>query len=392
MKQTANKGRHPHKEGLVIKPGTDTPLSRTQAEFNRLLKSLETTRARYAREQARLDDALATSIRELMPMIEELNQIDRDFIFAGHKALQTVKFSEKRRHFFTDIVCGKVADLLEDPVGLGEEDQNRLKAILDELDPEPEESHSPEERGDDEKEEFDFLREMMVNIARQAGVDLDLTDIDPSMDPQEFERVMQERINAATAANPAVAKKSSRKPTKAQLEKARKRLELESAKNRDLKSLFKQLAKAFHPDLETDPLLKVHKEVWMKRLNTAYAANDLREMLQLEMEWLGEESTNLATAGDAKLKVYCMVLKEQIEDLKRQTHFLPNEPQYGPLQRFRNPYYGTIAKPESIKRELRQELEIQRHTLEILAANNAGSRQLIYRMADSHGRRPTFTF
>ena len=132
--------------------------------------------------------------------------------------------------------------------------------------------------------------------------------------------------------------------------KERNRLAQEEAKNRDLKSLFKQLAKAFHPDLEPDPLLKQHKQVWMQRLNTAYAANDLREMLQLEMEWLGEEATNLATAGDEKLQVYCMVLKEQIADLKRQTQHLPDEPQYGPLQRFRDPFYGTIANPATIKR------------------------------------------
>ncbi len=384
MKRTAKKGDHPHKEGLVIKPGMDAPLSKTQAEFNRLMKSLETTRARHAREQARLDDALGTAIRELMPMIEELNRLDRDFIFAGHKALRTVKLSAKRRRGFGNIVFVKTEDLLSDPVGLGEEDLERLEAILDELEPKAETSGAEEEMSPGEREEFDFLREMMVGIARQAGIDLDLSDIDPNMDPAEFERVMQERLSAA-AANPRSAKKTSRKPTKAQLEKERKRLELEDAKNRDLKSLFKQLAKAFHPDLETNPQLKVHKEVWMKRLNTAYAANDLREMLQLEMEWLGEEATNLATAGDAKLKVYCMVLKEQIEDLKRQIHHLPDEPQYGPLQRFRNPYSGTVAKPETIKRELRRELECERHILETLTANNAKSRQLIYHMVDSRG-------
>ena len=53
---------------------------------------------------------------------------------------------------------------------------------------------------------------------------------------------------------------------------------------------------------------------------------------------------------------------------------------------------GTIAKPETIKRELRKELEIERHILETLTANNANSRQLIYRMADSYGRRSSFAF
>ena len=139
-------------------------------------------------------------------------------------------------------------------------------------------------------------------------------------------------------------------------------------------------------------MLKQHKLTWMQRLNTAYAATDLREMLQLEMEWLGEEATNLATAGDAKLKVYCTVLKEQIADLKRQTHFLLNQPQYGPLQRFRDPYFGTLASPVAIKRELREELVRHREMLQILTRNDAASRRMIYEWADEHAFRSSCPF
>jgi hypothetical protein len=383
-----------HKEGLVIRPGKDAPLSRTQVEFNRLMKSLETTKARHAGEQARLDDILAVAIRELMPLIEDLNRANRDLVFNGRKAMQSLNLTAKRRQWFGDLLSGKAADLLGDPVGLGEEEIAGLEAVIAEFGP----SVDDQRRQEDDNEEFDFLREMIEQTARQAGVELDLSDLDPNGDPEEFERTVRERLGTASALfgdmadSPEAAEKPRRKPTKAQAEKERKRLELEDAKNRDLKSLFKQLAKAFHPDLEPDPLLKEHKKVWMQRLNTAYAANDLREMLQLEMEWLGEEATNLATAGDEKLKVYCMVLKEQIDDLKRQTHHLPDEPQYGPLQRFRDPFYGTIASPVSIKRGLREDLTRHREMLEILAANNAASRRMIYEWADEHAFRSTCPF
>ena len=392
-RKTPNQPAH-HKEGLVIRPGKDAPLSRTQVEFNRLMKSLETTKARHAREQARLDDALATSIRELMPLIEDLNRANRDLVLKGRKALQTLKLSAKRRHWFGDLLSGKAGDLLADPVGLSAEEIGELEAVIEELGPNEDDQRMQES----EDEEFEFLREMMEQAARAAGLDYDLSDLDPAGDPEEFQRVANERLRAAfeargeNADSPPAAAKPRRKLTKAQAEKERKRLEVEHAKNRDLKSLFKQLAKAFHPDLEPDPLLKEHKKVWMQRLNSAYAADDLREMLQLEMEWLGEEATNLATAGDEKLQVYCMVLKEQITDLKRQTHHLPDEPQYGPLQRFRDPYYGTLANPVSIKRELHEELRHHRQMLEILAANDAASRRMIYQWADENARRSSYPF
>ena len=378
-----------HKEALVIRPGNDTPLSRTQVEFNRLMKSLETAKARHSREEARLDDVLATSIRELMPLIEDINRANRDLVFTGHKGMQTFKLTAKRRHWLGDLLCGKAEDLLVDPVGLSDEEIGRLEVIVEELSPGDDNPEMTEGKGGD----LDFLRTMIEQTARDAGIELDLSDLDPEGDPEEFQRLVRERLDAASkkSGNPATTK-PGRKPTKAQAEKERRRLEQEEAKNRDLKSLFKQLAKAFHPDLEPDPLRKEHKKVWMQRLNTAYAANDLREMLQLEMEWLGEEATNLATAGDQKLQVYCMVLKEQIADLKRQTHHLPDEPQYGPLQRFRNPFYGTIASPVSIKRELQDELKRHHEMLGVLARNDAASRRMIYDWADDNARQSSYPF
>ncbi|MES2657115.1 MAG: hypothetical protein V4689_00785 [Verrucomicrobiota bacterium] len=391
MKRKASRNSAPQKEGLAIRVGKDAQLSRTQVEFNRLMKSLESTRARHAREQARLDDALTVSIRELMPLVEDLNRVNRDLVLTGRKALQTLKLSARRRHWFGDLLSGKAEELLADPVGLSTEEIGVLETIIDELGP----GEEDREATDSEREEFNFVRTMMEQAAREAGLELDLSDLDPNGDPEEFERVTSERLRAAFEKRgeaSSAAARPRRKPTRAQAEKERKRLEQEDAKNRDLKSLFKQLAKAFHPDLEPDPLLKEHKKTWMQRLNSAYAANDLREMLQLEMEWLGEEATNLATAGDRKLQVYCMVLKEQIAGLKRQTHHLPNEPQYGPLQRFRDPYHGTIANPASIKRELREELTRHREMLETLARNDANARRMIYEWADEHAFRSSSPF
>ena len=390
MKRKVQGKLHHHKEGLSIRPGKDAPLSRTQVEFNRLMKSLESTKARHAREQERLDDALAVSIRELMPLVEDINRVNRDLVFKGRKVLQTLKLSANRRLWFGDLLSGKAAELLADPVGLSTEEIAGLEAVVEELGP----SEDDQRMTEDESEEFNFVRKMMEQAAREAGLDLDLSDLDPNGDPEEFERIANERLRDAyeNRADSPSAAKPQRKPTKAQAEKERKRLEQEDAKNRDLKSHFKQLAKAFHPDLEPDPLLKEHKKIWMQRLNSAYAANDLREMLQLEMEWLGEEATNLATAGDQKLQVYCMVLKEQIADLKEQTHHLPDEPQYGPLQRFRNPYYGTLASPVTIRRALREELLRHREMLETLAANDANSRRMIYEWADEHARRSSYPF
>ena len=375
--------------GLMITRTSDGVLSPAQLEFNRLMKRLESARAKQLREQARLDELLVISIRDLMPLIDDLHRANRDIVFHASDALKEIKFSDKRRRWLKSLVSGKATDLLEDSCGLTPEDLVRLKEIIAELEPPHSKKRAQQEAmddADDDAEDFEFMRAMLEKVARESGMDLDLSDMDPGMHPADFEREMAERFQAAAERSGTTTSKRPRKQTKAQIERARKLQEQEDAKKQDFKSLYKQLAKALHPDLEPDPELKLHKETWMKRLTGAYAAGDLRELLQIEMEWLGEEATNLASASDHKLMIYCDVLKQQISDLKRQTDGLLREPQYGPLQRFIHPFFGGMPKPAKIRSELRADLLRHREMLETLTQREVHRTKMMEQWADTHGR------
>lgn len=382
------------KNGLIFKSAGAADLSLAQIEFNKLMKRLENTRARYEKEQARLDLMLETSIRELMPLIDNLNQVNFELVVHGHAALQTIKLTARRREWFGDLLSGKAHDLLADPNGLTDEQLETLQKIVDKLGP----SRSQQEMKAAEADDFDFLRSMLEDAARNAGVELDLGDLDIHGDPAVFDQQLHERMTAAAEAyeqNPSAGETRKRKPSKGQLERERKKHEIDEAKQRDLKSLYKQLAKALHPDLETDPTLKIHKEEWMKRLTAAYAAGDLRELLRIEMEWLGEESSNLATAGDEKLKIYSMILKEQIADLKVQTQTLVDQPQYFPLRRFMDDFTGYIPEPAMIKRVLSNDRQRHQTMLQIIKHGDAETRRMIHKWADEHARasrQPKFPF
>jgi hypothetical protein len=375
---------------LIITHTTDEALTAAQIEFNRLMMRLEKARAKHLREQKELDELLVITSRVLMPLIEDLHRTDRDIVFQVSAALNEIKFNEKRRRWLKDLVSGKASDLVADPVGLSVEDLARLEAIVAELAP-----PYPKKKTQEATDEFASLRNMMETIAREVGLDLNFSDLDLSLDPAEIEREMEKRLRVAVGGPGSSAPKLPRKQTKAQLEKARKLQEQEEAKKRDFKSLYKQLAKVLHPDLETDPQLKQHKEIWMKRLTSAYAAGDLRELLHIEMEWLGEESTNLATASEEKLRVYCAVLKQQIADLKRQTEWLLHEPQYGPLDRFIDPNFGYLANFDEVRRELLDENKRSREVSKFLVEGGLNCRQMMEEWADQHGqslRKPKFSF
>jgi len=370
--------------GLMITEPGGGALSDAQGKFNRAMKRLESERGKLQRKQAQLDDLLVVATRELIPLVEQINRADRDLVFLVAAALGEVKLSKKRSRWLKDLVCGQAAELLDDACGLSDEDMARLEATIAEIQP----REAKEREAAEATEEFEYLRGMMEDIARGAGVEMDFSGLDPTMDFDELEREMAERLRAACGAadHPASAKRPARKPSKAQAEKARKLAEQEEARKRDLKSLYKQLAKALHPDLETDPQLKEHKEIWMKRLTGAYSSGDLRELLQIEMEWLGEEASNLATAGDAKLRVYCAVLKEQIADIQQQAAWLPDQPQYTPLWRFCGRFFTTMPVPAKIKANLNKKLKGYREMLQGIEVGDPQRRQLLEQWADNHER------
>ncbi len=375
------------KSGLTISASSAKPLSPAQIEFNKRMKALERERAAHERERARLDAELHVCIHEWMPMVETMNRAERDLILAAVEARNTLKLTPKRHKWLGDLISGKAADLLADPAGLSDADIEQMEALIEELGP----SFLDEERRESEREDLDDLRDFMEEMARQAGVDLDLGGIDLHQDPAEFERQVQERLAAAgeefqKAANGETPfNRKTKKPSKAALERERLKQEVEEAKKRDFKSLYKQLAKVLHPDLETDPVLKAHKEVWMKRLTTANANKDLRDMLAIEMEWLGEESGNLASASDEKLRVYSMVLKEQLADLKEQTRMLFHEPQYQPLFRFLGPF-GERRNPVIIKLGLADEITRITAMTDVLREGGKDARGMIHQWADAHAR------
>lgn len=365
------------KGALVLKAAAGAVLSPAQIEFNRLMERLETARAKLERERVRLDRIMDALTHQLMPLIEETHRLDFELIMYLQHALSTFKLTHRRRESLEDLLREMARDLVVDTCGLAPAQLETLQKLMEEIDPDWIENET-EEMG----EGFDYLRAMMEETAREAGIEVDLSDIDLRQNPEEGMRKLHERLAAATAA--AAARPLSRKQTKSQLERERKQRAVEEAKQRDLKTIYKQLAKVLHPDLETNPDLRANKEEWMKRLTSAHAAGDLRELLRIEMEWLGEESSNLAAAGDEKLKVYSLILKEQIDAVKSRTFTLIDEPQYSSLRRIMDDFSRHIPRTDLLKQSLAAKVRDNQEMLNSLQKGDAGARKTLYQLADTH--------
>jgi hypothetical protein len=374
----------PKGSDLLVVAREGTALSPAQVEFNKLMKRLENARAKQKRERNRMDDLMKTCVAELLPLLETIHRLNFEMVVLGLEYLKTLKLTARRREALEELLCGKASELVNDSSGLSEAEVEQMRLVVEAM-----RAGQPEPSEEEQTGAFNAMRDMMEDIVRQAGIDMDFSDLNMNDDPAEMERKLKAKMDAAiggSTGQTTSATRRGRKPTKAQIEKEKRQQEAEDAKRRDLKSLYKQLAKVLHPDLETDPERRQHKEEWMKRLTTAHEAGDLRELLCIEMEWLGEESSNLAAATDEKLKVYCAVLKEQIAEVKAQTDGLMFSPEYSALDRFRHPYTGIVPLPVYIKSDLTEDIYRHEDMLEVLRAGGKPCQQMMTRWADDQAR------
>jgi hypothetical protein len=362
---------------LQVTASAGAELSPAQVEFNKLMKRLENTRTKKERERRRLDGLLSYYVAEVMPLVARANQLNWSILQLSCALFNKTKFTAHRKESLADLLWHKGQELLGDGHGLSAEELEAVRTLT-----EPLHSDDPEQ----DAAEFMEMREMVEHMAQACGVELDLSGIELTDDTEEVERKIYERFDEAMAKAGQAPPADTHRPTKAQLAREKKKLELEEAKRRDLKSLYKQLAKVLHPDLETDSAKKLQKEEWMKRLTTAHANNDLRELLSIEMEWLGVEANNLASASDQKLKVYSAVLKEQIAEIQRQTEDLLNEPEYMALGRFRSPFSGVVPLPEYVVNDFTLSIQGLEEMLSVLELGGKRSQQMLNKWADHHAR------
>ena len=144
-----------------------------------------------------------------------------------------------------------------------------------------------------------------------------------------------ERAQATARAAKRDAKKAKRAPSAREQAAAQKQVDAQGA----LRTIYRQLASALHPDRATDANDRDRKTALMKAVNTAYERKDLTELLRMQMTVEQVDATKLAALSDEKLQAMCVLLAEQYkalqEDIEHQRMELAHDFGYAPHLRFR---------------------------------------------------------
>ncbi|TGE23928.1 J domain-containing protein [Hymenobacter aquaticus] len=139
------------------------------------------------------------------------------------------------------------------------------------------------------------------------------------------------------------------------------------------KNLYRQLARANHPDLERDPARAQEKTARMQRITEAYEANDLYTLLQLLSEHAPGRTD---TESEDLLARYTQALRKQQDELKQRM----NELKYGTSSAFAATGKKQEAELRQVKRHLRAEAEYLQH-IEQLIQDPENLRDLLRQLA-----------
>lgn len=318
-------------------------LSKQQQTFNRLVSKIEKLRQELEQTNNILNKKLDFYVKHIYPLDQQLISLQKEvvkklFTFFNNRKL----FSKKQKEALREVIITQLSNILEFETG---EPDKELKEIFKAV-----EGISYEKAVE---EDFDSMKYEMAEMFEEFGFDMDLDDMHSNMTQEEIIKKMLEMQDQLKQQEEAKQhKRSARKKTKTQQEKAERERLLEEARTKNISSIYRQLAKAFHPDLEQNEELKLEKEQLMKELTTAYEKKDLHTLLRLEIAWIQKEENNPDKLGDEKLKIYNEALKQQVQELEDEIRMLLEHPRYQPLQKFT--MFPQQLKNVNVEREKQQ--------------------------------------
>lgn len=113
-------------------------------------------------------------------------------------------------------------------------------------------------------------------------------------------------------------RKAEKGPSAREVAAEQKQLDAQNA----LRTVFRQLASALHPDREPDEQARRRKTALMSEVNAAYERKDLNALLRLQLQCELVDASKAAALSEDRLKAMCNVLAEQIKTLESGNHAL----------------------------------------------------------------------
>lgn len=275
----------------------EKPTDRRQAAFQRLIRQIETERARLAEWQTYQWRYAQRLGEELMPLQARLRATRMDLVRLLDEQYQrkgVLRGKGLRRRLRAMIV-----DLTQSL--LAEEAEPELAALHD--------RYSDVSHAELAELKREFSRTMVEHM---FGIELDAQD-----DADDMEAMVAKAMHKLEQEEQRRADKRARRRKSAKSMAAEaKREAAEKQVSQTVREVYRKLASALHPDRASSDLTQAQKTELMQRVNRAYEAGDLLELLNVQLEIEQIDADHLTNLSAERLDHYNTVLRGQLAELK----------------------------------------------------------------------------
>ena len=292
---------------LSLQAGPDAPLSAVQQRYNALLARLEVLSAHVARLQAWSDQHRHAHVQALYQSAQQTRALRQNLLLFLHEQLQGDALTAQQQRMARTQVRWLIAQL-------GEVADAQVQAVADLY------------RLDDEQDEE------RAQAAQRLREQIEAALGQPIHNPSHYQtpeamwaagvRQWQQQQQADEARK--AAKRAARKALKKPAAHAQAQVEQMDARSA-IRTVFRQLASALHPDREPDAQERERKTALMSEVNAAYEKNNLSTLLRLQMQTALRGAPAAARWADDRLAGMCLLLKEQVSALENDLAHLEAE-------------------------------------------------------------------
>lgn len=320
-------------------------LTTAQKRFNNLIKKIEKEKERLQAWQALKPSFQKKLFEEYQPLVQTFMDLQTALVKRLDEFHNRRSFTQSQQNKISYAICELCLILLS------HSDANDIKAIY--------EKHSHIELDDESEELDDMVADLMRDIIEENFGDLG-DDFDYS-NPEAVAQRVAEKLQDAEETKSLHGSKTKRQ-SKRQAAQEERRIAAQKAEQKNIsqsiKTIYRQLTTAAHPDRETDPEERDRKTAIMQQVNAAYEKKDLLKLLALQLELEQIDQNHINEIAEDRLKSYNKILQGQLEQLQLEVEQeeLPFRMSVSMLQ------YKTI-NPEKVVRRLNTDIQEMKQSI-----------------------------
>lgn len=285
---------------------SERSLSPEQLRFNKLLQRIEKLTLQIEQTRAMADRLLPLRCSTLQPLVERSKVLTREMVLllAARLATKGLKLTAAQLRTAKSMICSICVSMAMDG--------DAQMAALHDAHSEQSIAELKQAAEDDARAYFSEILDDEFEPKTEGQQQPSMEELaSAAMEKQRERHAEFEELQAKAAASKAKGKQQGKQSQRQQ----KQALEEQDAQTA-LKTIYRQLASALHPDREPDADERVRKTALMGDANAAYQRRDLLALLKLQLQIEQIDASGIANMAKDRLAALARLLKEQAEALE----------------------------------------------------------------------------